>query len=241
VSDSFANLRGASLGKIIELPTPRGILRLPVVGVARDYSDQQGTVLIDRSVYRQWWGDDTANIIRVYVKPGYDKAQVRQAILDRFAKGRRLFILSNAEVKSEILRLTNQWFGMTYNQVAVAVLVAVLGIVNTLMVSITDRRRELGVLQAVGALRNQIRHTVWLEALAIGIVGLVLGFVLGAVNLHYTLGIVHDVGGMRTDYIFPVNVALTMIPIILGAAFVAALWPAEASVRGSLVEALEYE
>ncbi len=49
-------------------------------------------------------------------------------------------------------------------QIAVAVLVAVLGIVNALTVSITDRRRELGVLQAVGALRQQIRHTVWMEA-----------------------------------------------------------------------------
>lgn len=241
VSDSFANLRGVSLGQVVELPTPRGILKLPVVGITRDYSDQQGTVLLDRAVYIRWWGDDTANIIRVYVKQGANKQEVRQAILDRFSKGRRLFVLSNAEVKSEILRLTDQWFGMTYNQVAVAVLVAVLGIVNTLMVSITDRRRELGVLQAVGALRNQIRHTVWLEALAIGIVGLVLGFALGAVNLHYTLGIVHDVGGVRTDYVFPVNVALTMIPVILGAAFVAALWPAEATVRGSLMEALEYE
>jgi putative ABC transport system permease protein len=231
----------APLGDPVELPTPRGLLRLPVVGITRDYSDQQGTVLLDRGVYKRWWDDDTANIIRVYVKAGANKAEVRQAILDRCSKGRRLFILSNAEVKSEILRLTDQWFGMTYNQVAVAVLVAILGIVNTLMVSITDRRRELGVLQAVGALRNQIRHTVWLEALAIGIVGLVLGFALGAVNLHYTLGIVRDVGGMRTDYIFPVNMALAMIPVILGAAFIAALWPAEATVRGSLMEALEYE
>ena len=53
-------------------------------------------------------------------------------------------------------------------QIAVAVLVAILGIVNTLTVSITDRRRELGVLQAVGGLRGQIRRTIWLEALAIG-------------------------------------------------------------------------
>ena len=58
-------------------------------------------------------------------------------------------------------------------------LVAILGIVNTLTVSIIDRRRELGVLQAVGGLRNQIRHTIWMEALTIGVVGLVLGFAVG--------------------------------------------------------------
>ena len=62
-----------------------------------------------------------------------------------------MFVLTNAELKGYILKITDQWFGLTSVQIAVAVLVAILGIVNTLTVSITDRRRELGVLQAVGA------------------------------------------------------------------------------------------
>ena len=121
-------------------------------------------------------------------------------------------------------------------------LVAVLGIVNTLTVSITDRRRELGVLQAVGGLRRQIRHTVWMEALAIGTVGLMLGFMLGAVCLYYSLGMAqNDLGGVRLNYEYPFGICALLIPIILGAAFMASLGPAESAVRGSLVEALEYE
>ena len=127
-------------------------------------------------------------------------------------------------------------------QIAVAVLVAILGIVNTLTVSITDRRRELGVLQAVGGLRGQIRRTIWLEALSIGALGLTLGFALGALNLYYILQIVdQDIAGMRLDYAFPVSTAFALVPTILGAAFIAAIWPAESAVHGSLVEALEYE
>jgi len=109
-------------------------------------------------------------------------------------------------------------------------------------VSITDRRRELGVLQAVGGLHGQIRRTIWLEAIAIGVLGLVLGFTLGAANLYYILQIVQrDIAGMRLNYTFPVSVALALVPTILLSAFVAAIWPAESAVRGSLVEALEYE
>jgi putative ABC transport system permease protein len=120
--------------------------------------------------------------------------------------------------------------------------VAVLGVVNTLTVSIKDRRRELGVLQAVGALHGQIRRTIWIEALCVGFFGLVLGCALGALNLYYILEIVHrDVNGMHLDYHFPTQTVLKLVPIILGAAFIAALWPAESAVRGSLVEALEYE
>ena len=89
-------------------------------------------------------------------------------------------------------------------QIAVAVLVAILGIVNTLTVSITDRRRELGVLQAVGGLPGQIRRTIWMEALSIGVLGLILGFAFGALNLYYILQIVHrDIAGMRLAYSIP--------------------------------------
>ena len=87
-----------------------------------------------------------------------------------------------------------------------------------------------------------MRRTIWIEALTIGTLGLVLGFAAGAVNLYYILQIVHhDIAGMRLEYRFPIGVTLGLVPTILGAAFVAAVWPAESAVRGSLVEALEYE
>jgi putative ABC transport system permease protein len=167
---------------------------------------------------------------------------VRERILEKYAGQRQVFVLTNRELKSYILKVTDQWFSLTSVQIAVAVLVAILGIVNTLTVSITDRRRELGVLKAVGGLRGQIRRTIWLEALSVAALGLVLGYALGAINLYYIIQIVHhDIAGMRLEYQFPVSTVLALVPTILGAALVAAIWPAESAVRGSLVEALEYE
>jgi putative ABC transport system permease protein len=207
-----------------------------------DYSDEQGSVLMDRSLYKRYWNDSTANIFRIYLAPGAAEAEVKRRILEQFGSQRRLFVLTNREVRRYILRLTDQWFGITYVQIAVAVLVAVLGIVNTLTVSITDRRRELGVLQAVGGLRNQIRGTIWLEALAVGTVGLILGLALGALQLYYSLHIsAEDMAGLRLSYEYPYSIALFLLPGILLVAFLSAIAPAETVVRGSLVEALEYE
>ena len=153
-----------------------------------------------------------------------------------------MFVLTNRDVRQYITKLTDQWFGITYVQIAVAVLVALLGIVNTLIVSITDRRRELGVLQAVGGLRNQIRGTIWLEALTIGAVGLILGLAFGALQLYYGLRITgEDLAGLRLDYEYPFRICLVLVPVILAVAFISAIGPAESAVRGSLVEALEYE
>ena len=242
VADNLAQLQHLKLGDILEVPAPKGLIRLPIVGIVLDFSDQQGTILMDRSLFIKYWNDDSVNVFRVYLNPGAGVPEVRQRILEKYAGQRQVFVLTNQELKSYILKVTDQWFGLTSVQIAVAVLVAILGIVNTLTVSITDRRRELGVLQAVGGLRGQIRRTIWLEALSIGTLGLVLGFSLGAVNLYYILQIVHhDIAGMRLDYSFPIGTALALVPTILGAAFIAAIWPAESAVHGSLVEALEYE
>jgi putative ABC transport system permease protein len=242
VSENFALLRGYKLGDIVDLPSPSGVLHLPVVGIVVDYSDQQGSILMDRTVYQHYWNDDTANIFRVYLAPGAAAVEVKRRILETFANQRRLFVLTNRDVRDYVMRLTDQWFGITYVQIAVAVLVAVLGIVNTLTVSITDRRRELGVLQAVGGLRNQVRRTIYLEALTIGAVGLILGLAFGALQLYYSLKITaEDVAGLRLDYEYPYQIALVLLPVILGAAFLSAIGPAESAVRGSLVEALEYE
>ena len=242
VSDNLAQLQHLSRGDMLELPAPGGLIRLPIVGVIVDYSDQLGTILIARSVFQRYWHDDSVNFFRVYITPDAQVPEVKRLILERYAGERRVFILNNDELKKYILRITNQWFGLTYVQVAVAVLVALFGIVNTLTVSITDRRRELGVLRAVGGMNGQIRRTIWMEALSIGVIGLALGFGLGAINLYYVLEIVRqDVIGMRLEYQFPALVALMVVPMMLAAAFLAAIWPAETSVRGSLVEALEYE
>ena len=241
ISDNLAALQGLRLGEEAEIPTPSGILRLPIVGVILDYSDPRGTLVMDRAVYVRHWKDDSVNIFRVYLEPGAQAAQVKQRILERLSGQSRLFVLTNVELRQYVLRVLNRAFSVFYLQIFLAVLVAVLGIANTMTVSITDRKRELGVLQAVGGLRRQVRHTVWMEAVAIGLIGLVLGLALGAITLYYFLEWVRRLVGLRLGYEFPYIVSMLLLPTILGAAFASSLWPAESAVRAPLVEALEYE
>jgi ABC-type lipoprotein release transport system permease subunit len=81
-----------------------------------------------------------------------------------------------------------------------------------------------------------------MEALAIGVIGLALGLGLGALELFYSLEVAkRDLVGISLGYAYPFKTALMLTPVILGAALLAALGPGESAVRGSLVEALEYE
>lgn len=156
-SENFTSLRGLKLGDIVELPAPAGVLRLPLVGIVREYSDQQGELFLDRAPYVKYWNDETIDHYCVFLRPGADPAAVREAILRRFSANRHLFVLTNAQVRNYIAGLAGSWWAITWVQICVAILVAVLGIVNSLTATIADRRRELGVLQALGGLRRQLR------------------------------------------------------------------------------------
>jgi putative ABC transport system permease protein len=242
VSENLATLVHLHMGDPVELTTPTGLLRLPVVGIIRDYSNQQGSIFLERSAYIRAFQDDSVDIFRLYLQPGASAQDVRSRIMEKLGGHRRLFVLFNREVVEYGRKLTASWFGLTYVQIFVAVIVAILGIVNTLTVSISDRRRELGVLRAVGGLRAQIRGTIWLEAVAIGLIGLVLGIALGAILLYYELQCIEkDMAGFPLDYRFPTGIIAVLLPVILFSALGSAVLPAETAVRSSLVEALEYE
>jgi putative ABC transport system permease protein len=241
-SENLASLRGLKIGDPIELPTPKGVLRLPLVGIVREYGDLAGEVMLDWSLFQEYWNDDTVDQFRVFLKPGANRETVRSSILRKFSGNRRLFVLSNRELRQYVSGLTNQWFGITWMQVSIAIVVAILGIINSLTVTIHDRRREFGILQTVGAFRHQVRVTIWMEAAGIAVIGLILGLALGAIHLYYVLELTsRDFPGLRFDYMYPFGVAALLFPVILAAALLSAAGPAEVAVRSSLVEALEYE
>src|SRR5918999_1017573 len=85
VSDNFARLQKRAIGDRVDLTTPSGLLSLPIAGIITDWSDQQGSVFLDRAVYKKYWKDDTVNVVRVYVSEGTDPHSVRQRILERLS------------------------------------------------------------------------------------------------------------------------------------------------------------
>ena len=111
-SENFARLHAAKMGEVLEIPTPSGTLRTPIVGIVRDFSDQQGSLIMSRDVFVREWNDDSVNIFRIYLAPGAREGDVRQRILDRFGSHQRLFVLTNADLRNYVTKVTDQWFGL---------------------------------------------------------------------------------------------------------------------------------
>ena len=142
------------------------------------------------------------------------------------------------EVKEQQAGQINQLLYLIYALLALSVIVALFGIVNTLALSIFERTRELGLLRAVGMSRRQVKRIVRLEAVITSLIGALLGLVLGVL---FALAISRPLEEEGFRLTFPVG---TLAVLVIGAALagmLASLWPARRAARLDVLKALAYE
>jgi putative ABC transport system permease protein len=181
VAKKYADDHGWTMGSRHVLAAP-GVAPIHVT-VGGIYADDQlvGPWLVGGDVYRaltprDQWSDEVA---LVRTKAGADLAAVR-AGLERATNDFYVVDVRNrSEYKGEIASQVNGLLGLLYGLLGLAIVIAVLGIVNTQALSVVERRREIGMLRAVGMQRKQVRRTIYLESLLIAVFGAVLGVGLG--------------------------------------------------------------
>ena len=168
---------------------------------------------MDRALYKKYWGDDAVDFIDVDLNPGVDQVAMKKEVERLTAGSFHAFVYTNAEFKRWISSLVDQFFTLNYMQLVVAVMIAILGIVNTLLISVSERRREIGIVRAIGGLRSQIRKLVLLEAVAVAVVGVIVGCVAGILNtffMSHTVSVV--LAGYSVPFYFPWNLFCSPCP-----------------------------
>ncbi len=164
VSEVLADRLGLTVGSSVDLKTPSGQQSFPVKGIFYDYATDGGKVVMDEHLFRQFWGETGASVFAVYLKAGQSLPVVRREIEQVLKNDTPIVTISNGELRAEILNIFDRTFRVTYVLELIALSVAVLGIINTLMTAITERRRELATLRALGVSRPQIQGLIFWES-----------------------------------------------------------------------------
>jgi putative ABC transport system permease protein len=151
-------------------------------------------------------------------------------------------VVTRDAYRDEISRVLHRFYGLLYAQQFLVGLVAMLGVISALFISVLQRRRELGLLRAVGATRGQILRAVLAEATLMGLIGVVIGFFAGLLLEWYVLRIlILDEAGI----VFPVLVPWVACVVVFGLSVLSAtlvgLWPAYHATRLRIPEAIAYE
>ena len=242
VSESFSNKYEKRIGDIVELPVLNGVRRFPITGIYRDYSNDRGVVVMDRKLFIQSFADQTINTIVVYLKPGVDREQARAALEKTFGPKYGAFAISNASIREEVMTIFDQTFLITYALLAIAVIVAVLGIVNTLAALILERTRELALLRVTGMSTAQVRTMIVLEssliALASTVAGVAMGYALSWILIHV---INKQSFGWTIDFHAPIALIAASLLTTFAAATLAGLVPARLANRINVASAIKSE
>jgi putative ABC transport system permease protein len=242
VSETLARQFNLRRGERLALPGPHGPVEFPIAGVFYDYSTDGGKIVMDRTLYEQHWGDRSATVVPLYLAPGADPEAVRRAIADRLNGDPPVIVLTNGELKREVLRIFDQTFAITYALEVIAVTVALLAIVNTLLTGILERRSELAVLRVIGGTPGQIGRLILWESGLLGIAGTVLGIAAGlAVSVLLIEVINKQSFGWTIMFHLSPMVLLTAVAVAIPATLLAGYWPAMKAIRLSVAESLHYE
>jgi len=240
VSDDFASSHSLELGDRFQLLTQtRARPRFRVVGEFESKLGVFGSVLVTQQTMARAFHQTEDQIDFVQVEEGADSARV-QALLTKGSEA--LFptteVLNQQELKESREEQINQLVQLVYALLLFAILISLFGIANTLALSIHERRRELGMLRAIGMSRRQVRTMIRYEAVITALIGAILGMVLGIV---FATLIAQPLKAEGFTLSYPVGSLVVLLVLAGLAGVLAAIVPARRASRLDVLESLQYE
>jgi putative ABC transport system permease protein len=179
VDTTTAKSHNYSVGDTIDLKMQAGTEKLTVAGVFTASAAVPTNYLVSFNTLVKGGIKPLDSAVFITDQPGADTTQIRAEIDSIIKDNPTVTLKDQQEFADEQASQINQFLYIIYALLGLAIIIAVLGIVNTLALSVIERTREVGLLRAVGLSRRQLRRMIRLESVAIAVLGAVLGMVMG--------------------------------------------------------------
>ncbi|MCC6298344.1 MAG: ABC transporter permease [Anaerolineales bacterium] len=241
VSSVLAEKYGLKQGDILTLKTRRGERDFRIAAIVVDYYNRGMVVQASWRDLKRYFQVNDASAYLVQVDKGADEAAVQQQIDKLYGKRRNLTIQSNQTLKASALNLIGQTSSLFDVLAFIAMIVASLGVVNTMTMNVLERTRELGMLRSLGMTRGQVIKMILAEALLIGVIGGGLGLLFGLLQSRVVISTVNSTAGYDLTYILPTQGIVVSLIIALFVSQLAAILPAARAARLRIIEAIQFE
>ncbi|AEK35948.1 putative membrane protein [Corynebacterium variabile DSM 44702] len=243
MSASFAADHGLQIGDLVEVGVPGQTFTswIPLQGTY-GHSRLLGDVVVSSTAFwrlapgDRGLGGHRTLAVAVTGDGSVDTDTLRERLEDATASSPSVGVQTPAEFAGRQTDLIDRIIAVVYALSALAVIVAVLGVANTLALSVAERRREIGMLRAVGATRGLIRRTITVEAVLTSVYGAVVGVLAGLGAGFAVLGVLGDVG--LTSVIVPWAVVAGVLVGSVVVGVVSALAPAVRAARTPPLDAV---
>ncbi|MGH2774048.1 MAG: ABC transporter permease [Actinomycetota bacterium] len=240
LSSDFAESEGLAVGEDLTMEFPaEGDTDVPVDGIFETTDIVGSDFLVSLETYAEQYTTNLDSVVLATVAGGASTDDARAAIDSATSDFPNVTVENQVEFKETQAGLVDQLLGLITALLALALIIALLGITNTLALSVFERTRELGLLRAVGMSRRQARSMIRWESVIIAVIGAVLGLVVGGFFGWALVSSLADEG--ISEFALPTGQLIAYVAAAGVAGIIAAIPPARRAARLNVLEAIATE
>jgi putative ABC transport system permease protein len=236
LQDGRARALGVGVGRVLELRTATGVLPLTIAAIFTGGTPMP-PVTITEADFQRAFGVRQDKAIYLVAHPGVPADASRQAVQNVTARYPMIKVGSVADLKAQITKALDQIFVLVASLLALAIIISLIGIANTLTLSVMERTRESALLRALGLTRRGLRRMLSIEAVIMAVIGALVGVVLGTVCGWAAL--VAGIDGAVLS--FPAVKVIVFVLVAALAGTLAAVLPGRRAARAPIVSSLAEE
>ncbi len=239
VSDTFASDHNLAVGSALAITTPIG--RHDTFHISGIFKASQflAGIGVPYNTLARDGGLRQDELDIVQAAPGQNisalQKRITRSLLTSYPSAQ---VHSQQDIKNQENSNVNQLLALIYVLLAMSVLVSLFGIINTLVLSVYERTREIGMLRAIGTTRRQVRWMIRWESVITSVIGAVLGLALGIVLAYL---VTKGLASQGLEYALPVTQLLIWVVFAILFGIVAAAFPARRAARMDVLQAVSYE
>ncbi|CAL9454598.1 hypothetical protein SUDANB120_02512 [Streptomyces sp. enrichment culture] len=240
VADKTAKKAGLSVGSTIDAAFDGGGKKTLTVGAVFEESELVSPYVLDAKLVPVAAGEKP-QIRQVFVKlSGGESAANEKKVIDALGDNPAIKIDDKQDIRNEMGGIINTMLNLMYGLLGMALVISVLGVVNTLAMSVFERTQEIGMLRAVGLDRGRVKNMIRLEAVVISLFGAVLGVGLGTF-LAWALGRTFKNSIPNYELVVPYDRIGVFLLLAAVVGVLAAMWPARSAAKLNMLTAIKTE
>ncbi|MFD4419876.1 ABC transporter permease [Agromyces sp. NPDC058484] len=241
IAERVAIEKDLAVGDLLPMTFARdGEQQVEVVGVVADASAQalQTDYFVSLDTYANLFTEDMDASLFVIGRDGVGPAELTRALEDELDDHPTVQVRDQAAVIEGRTKTVDQIFGLVTVLLVLAMVIAVLGITNTLALSIVERTREIGLLRSVGMSRAGVAAMILTEAALVAAIAAVIGIVVGLGAAYATVGALGVVAPL--PMVIPFTQLAVIVAVVVVAGLVAGIAPARRAARLPVLEAIAH-
>jgi putative ABC transport system permease protein len=205
------------IGDEIEIHTPKGKEIFSLNYTSISYSTTSGFIYLDRMWLNKLWGLDDATQLTVYLKEGSDVGKFIEKLNKVLSNSYSLSITDNAELRRQSIAIFEKSFALTYAIELIAIIISLIGVINTLLILVFEKKREISIIRYLGGSWRHITRIMVLSAGIIGIAGIVMGSIMGPV---ISMVIIHVINKISFGWEVSLHMPFANLLILMAILFI---------------------